>query len=118
MKQETKNLIVLIKSLLEREKASHVYADEKTVETDWDRAIEFLDTLLEIESKLCQGGYIQDKDGTPCCRGDKIMVDMYGKRVYTLEWNPKQRCFCFVRPYDNGCKSMHTLGENFFTKVE
>lgn len=89
-----------------------------TVETDCDRAIEFLDTLPEIESKLCQGGYIKDENGTPCCHGDKIIVDMFGKKVYTLEWNPKQRCFCFVRPFDNGYKSMHTLGENFFTKVE
>jgi len=118
MKQETKHLIDWIKMLLKKERASHIYANEKTVETDCDRAIEFLDTLPEIESKLCQGGYIKDENGTPCCHGDKIIVDMFGKKVYTLEWNPKQRCFCFVRPFDNGYKSMHTLGENFFTKVE
>jgi hypothetical protein len=118
MKRETKHLIELIKALLLREKASHIYADEKTVDTDWDSAVRFLDSLPEIESKLCQGGYIKDENGTPCCHGDKIIVDMFGKKVYTLEWNPKQRCFCFVRPFDNGYKSMHTLGENFFTKVE
>ena len=95
MKQETKHLIEWIKMLLKKERASHIYANEKTVETDCDRAIEFLDTLPEIESKLCQGGYVQDANGTPCCHGDKIIVAMYGKKIYTLEWDPKQRCFCF-----------------------
>ena len=122
MKQETKNLISWIKELIGEELNRRFEAackgKYKEYTNDCDRAIEFLDTLPEIESKLCQGGYIQDKNGTPCCHGDKIIVDMFGKKVYTLEWNPKQRCFCFVRLFDNGCKFMNTLGENFFTKVE
>ena len=35
--------------------------------------IAFLRKLPEIESHLCRGGYIQDKNGTPCCDGDKIL---------------------------------------------
>lgn len=84
MKQETKNLIAWIKTLLKREKASHIYADEKTVETDCDRAIKFLDSLPEIEKHLCQGGYIQDKNGIPCCDGDKVL---YNGQKATLFWS-------------------------------
>ena len=49
--------------------------DPKGVEQE-DRFImdfvNFLHTLPEIESKLCHGGYIQDRNGTPCCHGDKV----------------------------------------------
>lgn len=34
--------------------------------------MKFLDSLPEIELKLCQGGYIQDRNGKPCCNGDRI----------------------------------------------
>ena len=35
--------------------------------------IAFLRKLPEIESHLCRGGYVQDKNGTPCCDGDVII---------------------------------------------
>ena len=85
MKQETKNLIAWIKTLLKREKASYIYADENAVETDCDRAIEFLDSLPEIEKHLCQGGYIQDKNGTPCCDGDKVEFKFSAKVLHFLQ---------------------------------
>lgn len=37
-------------------------------------AEKFLDSLPEIESHLCRGGYIQDRNGTPCCHGDLIRI--------------------------------------------
>lgn len=118
MKQETKHLIQWIKAVIEQSLPKAMPYVETDIGKQKKDAISFLDSLPEIESKLCQGGYVQDANGTPCCHGDKIIVGMYGKKIYTLEWNPKQRCFCFVRPFDNGSKSMYTLGENFFTKVE
>ena len=93
MKRETKSLIEWIKMLLKMERASHIYANEKTVETDCDRAIEFLDTLPEIESKLCQGGYIQDANGKPCCNGDRVL---FNGRNATLFWSKTYSRF-FVR---------------------
>ena len=40
---------------------------------------EFLNTLPKIESHLCRGGYIQDRNGTPCCHGDKIRFEFKDK---------------------------------------
>ncbi len=121
MKQETKLTIDWIKKQINLAKENCIDSCHKDgypeYEADYEKAMNFLDSLPEIEKHLSQGGYIQDDNGTPCCHGDKVIVDMYGKKVYTLEWNSEQRCFCFVRPYDNGYKSINTLGVNFFTKV-
>ena len=45
---------------------------------------EFLNSLPEIESHLCRGGYIQDRNGTPCCEGDRVMHNggFYGTLRY------------------------------------
>ena len=68
--------------------------------------INFLNSLPEIESHLCRGGYIQDRNGTPCCHGDKVMfkifdceslkhlIEIYGSITNgILEWNPDMRAF-------------------------
>lgn len=84
MKKETKELISFIK-----------HNCVQTINDDdfykkWKEAMKFLDSLPEIEEKLCFGGYIQDKNGTPCCQGDKVKykdipVDKVG--AGTLRWN-------------------------------
>lgn len=92
MKEETKELIKWIKEAC----SSFVYAAEdfKTnLSRDklCDEAEKFLDSLPEIESHLCRGGYIQDRNGTPCCDGDKVM---YKSKEYTLQWGrPYSRFF-------------------------
>lgn len=76
MKEETKKTIEWIKDIL---KAYKDYATNNNIIgvneyiTKYYKAIKFLDSLPEIESHLCRGGYIQDKNGTPCCEGDTVL---------------------------------------------
>lgn len=70
MKQETKELIDWIKKQINIAKTNNI--DYKQYDSDYDKAVSFLDSLPEIEAKLCRGGYIQDKNGVPCCEGDKV----------------------------------------------
>ena len=53
---------------------------------------EFINSLPEIESHLCNGGYIQDTNGTPCCDGDRILV-LPQNFVGTLKWESSDRRF-------------------------
>ena len=108
MKQETKELINWIKTqLLVQTKGNDDEFNKKI-----DKACNFLDSLPEIESHLCNGGYIQDKNGTPCCHGDRIKfkisehsymkhhVEKHGS-ICTgiLKWNPVIRAFIIL--FDN-----------------
>ena len=74
MKQETKDLIQWIKDTIVNcpylAMPNFIRADSDEKKED---AINFLNSLPELESHLCRGGYIQDKNGTPCCDGDKIL---------------------------------------------
>ena len=74
MKQETKELVEFIKQQIDCVKTEAI---KQNAQSAWwfcqyEKAINFLNSLSEIESHLCRGGYIQDKNGTPCCDGDKI----------------------------------------------
>ena len=62
-----------------------------------DKICEFLKSIPQIESHLCLGGYIQDKNGTPCCHGDKVNFQ-YDKELYngTLTFNSTFKCFTIV----------------------
>ena len=74
MKQETKELIQWMKeNIVPFNEHGTVPMTIITHGTEMqDKAIKFLDSLPEIESHLCNGGYIQDRNGTPCCHGDKV----------------------------------------------
>ena len=78
MKKETKELIDWIKDSLNSyitasfDTFANTPAKNNFQRKNCNKAITFLDSLPEIESHLCRGGYIQDKNGTPCCEGDKI----------------------------------------------
>ena len=76
MKQETKELVNWIKKQINIAKTNNIdpawNGQHEAYNADYDRAMAFLDSLPEIESHLCKGGYIRDKNGTPCCDGDKI----------------------------------------------
>ncbi len=77
MKYETQKLINWIKSILNDHKVALKKLVNDTVAEVYDikkrEAIDFLDSLPEIESHLCRDDYIQDKSGTPCCEGDRIL---------------------------------------------
>lgn len=75
MKQETKELIDWIKKQISITRCNIGNLSLKYWDKDKEKAIDFLDSLQEIESHLCLGGYIQDKNGTPCCHGDKVIYD-------------------------------------------
>lgn len=72
MKRETKELIDWIKKQISLAGTIVTDVSQPCWQQDRDEAIKFLDSLPEIESHLCRGGYIQDKNGTPCCDGDKV----------------------------------------------
>lgn len=73
MKQETKELIDWIKKQISLAGTIVTDVSQPCWQQDRDKAIKFLDSLPEIEVRLCRGGYIQDKNGTPCCDGDSII---------------------------------------------
>ena len=77
MRKETKELVEWIKCqiLINSDDSYKITKDatEKHFSLVKD-SIKFLDSLPEIESHLCNGGYIQDKNGTPCCHGDDIKI--------------------------------------------
>jgi len=80
---------------------------------------EFLNSLPEIESHLCNGGYIQDRNGTPCCHGDNlkcVLVDtpeddwFYGK----LTWRGEAGTFLVLTQ----TKTLYLAEIKWFEKVE
>ncbi len=81
MKKETKELIDWIKKQINLAKDCCIkpcHEDGyKEYNEDYDKAMNFLDSLPQIESHLCKGGYIQDKNGTPSCNGDEVVFTYY-----------------------------------------
>ena len=74
---------------------------------------DFLRSIPEIEEKLCFGGYIQDKNGVPCCQGDKVNVP-FQDFIGTLKWDLPTRRFVVV--CDNGTE--WSLSSWEFEKVD
>lgn len=93
MKKETKELISWLKEHLSHYRIElatgrvkiGMVAGEKEEERAF-AAIDFLNTLPEIELHLCRGGYIQDRNGTPCCDGDKVRFE-FEKKGYEENWS-------------------------------
>jgi hypothetical protein len=119
MKKETKELIeymydkfadriAITRSLSpEQRKSAEAYNTQR------DKIQKFLKSLPEIEEKLCFGGYIQDKNGVPCCQGDKIYAP-FQDIIGTLKWDLPNRRFVVVT--DNGTE--WSLSSWEFEKVE
>lgn len=82
MKKETKELIDWIKKQISLAGTIVTDVSQPYWQQDRDKAIQFLDSLPEIESHLCRGGYIQDKNGTPCCDGDKVKCQDISGRLF------------------------------------
>ena len=88
MKQETKEIIDWIKKQISIARCNIGNLSLEYWDKDKEKAIEFLDSLQEIESHLCCGGYIQDKNGTPCCHGDKIKFK-FSETDFDEHWKDK-----------------------------
>ena len=81
-----------------------------------DKICEFLESIPQIESHLCLGGYIQDKNGTSCCHGDKVNFQ-YDEGLYngTLTFNFTFKCFTIVN--ENGVFFWTNGAIKWFEKV-
>ena len=97
MKQETKELVRWIKNHIS-------VANNKGAELYLHKAFDFLDSLPDIEKKLCFGGYVQDINGTTCCHGDKVKLD---NAVYTLYWSKSD--YRFYLKEQNPDNSLHLM---------
>ena len=97
MKQETKELLEWIEKQINLAGTIVTDVSQPYWQKDCKKALEFLNSLPEIESKLCRGGYIQDKNGTPCCDGDTILIhdEDYSKGM--LYWSVGDRRFYFMK---------------------
>ncbi len=110
MKKETKELIKWAMSLIADYRAQNMVEHSnfrKNTPAAQNSEIEiknckdfakFLNTLPEIESHLCLGGYIQDKNGTPCCHGDKVrfkFIEKWYEENFKVKYTPilKKRIF-------------------------
>ena len=93
MKQETKELVDWIKKQISLAGTIVTNISQPCWQQDYDKAITFLNSLPEIESHLCRGGYIQDKNGTPCCDGELVYFlskSQKGKYGYLI-WDKKRQ---------------------------
>lgn len=105
MKQETKELINWIKKQINLAKENCIdiawNGKHEYYNADYEKAMNFLDSLPQIESSLCLGGYIQDKNGTPCCHGDKVNFqcdEEFYNGILTFNFT----CKCFTIVTENG----------------
>lgn len=122
MKQESKEIINWIKKQISISRGSIGNLSLEYWDKDKEKAIKFLDSLEEIESHLCNGGYIQDRNGTPCCNGDKVKIHfhhnepLFGKPGEGIEgtlcWNNEAKSF-IVDP-QNGYWVFWRNGEGAF----
>ena len=83
MKQETKETLEWIKSIIRCNMRGNDH---------YEPALELLDKFEEVEHQLTCGGFIPDRNNTPCKDGDRIKICLNGRRrdeiVYgTLCWN-------------------------------
>lgn len=97
MKQKTKELIDWIKKQINLSGECLVAQPNECWKEDCEKAMNFLNSLPQIESHLCKGGFIQDVNGTPCCNGDKVNFQ-YDEGFYngTLTFNFTFKCFTIV----------------------
>lgn len=80
-----------------------------------DKICEFLESIPQIESHLCKGGYIQDKNGMLCCDGDEVNFQ-FGEGFYNgiLKFDHKFKHFTIVN--ENGVYPWIKDGMKWFEK--
>ena len=100
MKKETKELIDWIKKQISLAGTIVTDVSQTNWQQDRDKAIKFLDSLPVTEHRLCLGGYIQDRNGTPLGHGDTVKVfnsgaiDPYDEA--TVNWNATNHQFYLI----------------------
>ena len=108
MKETTKQTLLWLEDHLKHYRINLTKGSERTdrEEKFAYEALHFIKTIPEIESHLCNGGYIQDRNGKPCCHGDKIKFKFYDNKWMShliekygavtegkLQWNPHMKAF-------------------------
>ena len=121
MKEETKKLIKWAEEHFRQYQISiHTHPEKHSlgpwgIDQEFNYSADFLHFLRElpeIENKLCFGGYIQDKNGVPCCHGDKIVQQVIGdEQVGVLYWSKSDSRFYFKNEQYLGTLS------KFFQKI-
>lgn len=127
MKQETKELIDWIKKQINIAKTNNIdpawNGKHEAYNADYEKAMAFLDSLPEIEARLTRGGYIQDKNGTPCCDGDKVEFETILSRTehykgYLLWEADEYRFFIMNQSPKLNANEICMANIRYFTKVE
>lgn len=128
MKQETKELLeYIIHKFDSRESIGNCpskisLAEAQAFNKRQDKIQAFLRSIPDIEKHLTEGGYIQDRNGTPICHGDKIKLCIpcvYGElsdeayRHAVLNWNPRVAKFEVI--YENDDQSVTTADLSILT---
>lgn len=124
MKQESKEIIDWIKKQINLAKENCIdvawNGKHEYYNADYEKAMKFLDSLPQIESRLRQGGYIQDKNGIPCCNTElvKFLYKNSNEEKYGyLLWDNIMARFMLEVVGDEGCK--YIIPEiQWFEKVE
>jgi hypothetical protein len=127
MKQETKEIIDWIKKQINLAKENCIdiawNGKHEYYNADYEKAMEFLDSLPQIESRLCQGGYIQDCNGTPCCNGDEVVFTYWDdnvtnipKKKDVLRWSPYHQ-FIIIVEHKVSSKEHKYLDEYTFDDI-
>lgn len=121
MKQETKELLDYIISVFDGRRITGSFtvgkqkADVERYNKKQQKVQAFLRSIPDIEKHLTEGGYIQDRNGTPICHGDKVKIclpcvfDDVSKEAYQegiLQWNKNTAQFEVM--YENDEQSVVT----------
>lgn len=115
MKQETKELLDYIISAFDERRITGNFptekkeAEVKRFNEKQQKIQDFLRSIPDIEKHLTEGGYIQDRNGTPICHGDKVRVyaphEDLSEKPYeqaVLKWDPKLSSFRVIFENDGG----------------
>ena len=123
MKQETKEIVDWIKKQINLSGECLVAQPNEYWKEDCEKAMNFLDSLPQIESHLCKGGYIQDKNGTPCCDGDEVAFSYYAdcinvpKKKGQLRWSFAYKQFVIIVEHKVSNKEHEYLDEYTFDDI-
>jgi hypothetical protein len=128
MKQESKEIVDWIKKQINLAKENCIdvawNGKHEYYNADYKKAIDFLDSFPQIESRLRQGGYIQDKNGTPCCDGDEVMFSYCDDNITNvptkkgvLKWSFAYKQFVIIVEHKVSNKEHEYLDEYTFDDI-
>ena len=131
MKQETKELLdYIIHKFDFRETLGNCTSKILPAEAQFfnrrqNKIQAFLRSIPDIEKHLKEGGYIQDRNGTPICHGDKVLfcnnLEEKSPTEGLLLWNPDRAMFEITYNFNEQALAVTNLTEvprTFVEKVE